>query len=266
MRAASACKDPNGVLLEILEDDPRAVEQRPRVRDLPVATRFLTLSVPDLDEARNTWLDVLGLPEETEVVLHTPEHEALWGLDGASRESFVVRAQDIFLEVVQYLDPVGKPWPEGYMISHIGPLNVALGVRDEKEHDALVAHCAEHGLVPNSTKPTLLKKLWYAVYVNDPHGLQHRAAVPQAGGQEGEGQPVQPARARLRAEPGTGDPGVRERVHLRPAGAGLGGPHRPRAHVRVVAVLLRPRWSAARRTVARWAPCVASPAAPGGWR
>ena len=164
-------KDPNGVLLEILEDDPRAAEQRPRVRDLPVATRFMTLSVPDLDEARNTWLHVLGLPEETEVVLHTPEHEALWGLEGASRESFVVRAQDIFLEVVQYLDPVGKPWPEGYMISHIGPLNVALGVRDGNEHDALVAHCAEHGLLPNSTKPTLLKKLWYAVYVNDPHGF-----------------------------------------------------------------------------------------------
>ena len=143
----------------------------PRVRDLPVATRFMTLSVPDLDEARNTWLHVLGLPEETEVVLHTPEHEALWGLEGASRESFVVRAQDIFLEVVQYLDPVGKPWPEGYMISHIGPLNIALGVRDGTEHDALVAHCVEHGLQPNSTKPTLLKKLWYAVYVNDPHGF-----------------------------------------------------------------------------------------------
>ena len=85
------------------------------MRDLPVATRFMTLSVPDLGEARNTWLHVLGLPEETEVVLHTPEHEALWGLAGATRESFVVRAQDIFLEVVQYLDPVGKGWPEGYI-------------------------------------------------------------------------------------------------------------------------------------------------------
>lgn len=164
-------KDPNGVLLEILEDDPRAAEQRSRIRDLPVTTRFLTLSVPDLAQARNTWLGVLGLPEEPDVVLHTPEHEALWGLKGASRESFVVRAQDIFLEVVQYLDPVGKPWPEGYHISDIGPLNVALGIRDEKEHDELVAHCQANGLVPNSTKPTLLKKLWYAVYVNDPMGF-----------------------------------------------------------------------------------------------
>jgi len=164
-------KDPNGILLEIMEDDPRAAEQRPRVRDVPVATRFMTLSVPDLDQARVTWIEVLGLPEETEVVLHSPEHEALWGLAGAARKSFTVRAQDVFLEVVQYLDPVGKGWPEGYQISDIGPLNVALGIRDGKAHDALVKHCSEHGLRPNSTKPTLLKKLWYAVYVNDPMGF-----------------------------------------------------------------------------------------------
>jgi catechol 2,3-dioxygenase-like lactoylglutathione lyase family enzyme/uncharacterized protein YndB with AHSA1/START domain len=164
-------KDPNGVLLEVMEDDPRAAEQRDRVRDLPVATRFLTLSVPDLAQARNTWLHVLGLLEETDIVLHTPEHEALWGLAGATRESFVASAGDIFLEVVQYADPVGAPWPEGYVISDHGLLNVSLGIRDEQDHDALIAHCIDHGLLPNSTKPTLLKKLWYAVYVNDPMGF-----------------------------------------------------------------------------------------------
>lgn len=164
-------RDPDGVLLEIMEDDPRAAEQRERPRDLPVATRFLTLSVPDLDEARHTWIDVLGLSLEQDVVLHTPEHEALWGLAGATRKSFTVRGQDVFLEVVQYLDPVGKPWPQGYRISDLGLLNVALGIRDEKQHDALVQHCIDNGLTPNSTKPTLLKKLWFAVYVNDPMGF-----------------------------------------------------------------------------------------------
>ena len=48
---------------------------------------------------------------------------------------------------------------------------MALGICDGKAHDALVKHCSEHGLRPNSTKPTLLKKLWYAVYVNDPMGF-----------------------------------------------------------------------------------------------
>ncbi len=164
-------KDPDGVLLEILEDDPRAGVRRDRVRDVPVATRFVTLSVPDLEEARTTWLDVLGLAEENEIVLHTAEHEALWGLAGATRQSFLARAGDFFLEVVHYTDPVGEPWPDGYQISDLGLLNVALGVRDEKEHGALVQRCIEHRLQPNSTKPTLLKKLWYAVYVNDPMGF-----------------------------------------------------------------------------------------------
>lgn len=164
-------KDPNGVLLEVMEDDPRAAEHRERIRLLPVTTRFLTLSVPDLARARHTWLDVLGLPEETDIVLHTPEHEALWGLAGATRESFVARAGDMFLEVVQYLDPVGKPWPDGYVISDHGLLNVAFGIRDEDDHGKLVEHCTANGLIPNSTKPTLLKKLWFAVYVNDPMGF-----------------------------------------------------------------------------------------------
>lgn len=164
-------RDPDGVLLEIMEDDPRPTDRRPRPHDVPVATRFVTLSVPDLTEARRTWVEVLGLPEEHDVVLHTPEHERLWGLDGATRESFVVHAQDMFIEVVQYADPVGKPWPHGYRISDHGLLNIALGLRSEDEHRQLVQRCIEAGIQPNSTKPTALKKLWYAVYVNDPMGF-----------------------------------------------------------------------------------------------
>lgn len=164
-------RDPDGVLLEIMEDDPRAPTHRPRPASAPVATRFVTLSVPDLEQARRTWIDVLGLTEVQDVALHTVEHERLWGLPGARRSAFVVAAGDMFIEVVQYLDPIGKPWPDGYRISDRGLLNVALGVRSEREHDALVQRCLEAGIVPNSTKPTLLKKLWYAVYVNDPMGF-----------------------------------------------------------------------------------------------
>ena len=164
-------RDPDGVLLEIMDDDPRSAEHRSRPYDVPVATRFATLSVPDLEQARRTWIEVFGLSEEPDVVLHTPEHEALWGLAGASRESFLLRAGDMFIEVVQYLDPVGKPWPEGYRITDHGLLNIALGLRSEDEHDQLVQRCIEAGIHPNSTKPTPLKKLWYAVYVNDPMGF-----------------------------------------------------------------------------------------------
>ncbi|WP_246540878.1 SRPBCC family protein [Mycobacterium spongiae] len=164
-------RDPDGVLLEIMEDDPRAADQRARPHHVPVATRFVTVSVPDLEQARHTWIEVLGLPEEHDVVLHTPEHERLWGLAGSARESFLLRAHDIFIEVVHYSEPRGKPWPRSYQISDYGLLNVALGFRSLPEQETMVSRCIEANIRPNSTKPTLLKKLWYACYVNDPMGF-----------------------------------------------------------------------------------------------
>jgi catechol 2,3-dioxygenase-like lactoylglutathione lyase family enzyme/uncharacterized protein YndB with AHSA1/START domain len=164
-------RDPDGVLLEIMEDDPRTVDRRSRPYDVPVATRFITVSVSDLAQARRTWIEVLGLPEEHNVVLHTSEHERLWGLDGASRESFLLHGGDMFIEVVQYTDPVGKPWPAGYRISDHGLLNIAFGLRSLSGQEQLVQRCIEAGVTPNTTKPTIVKKLWYATYVNDPMGF-----------------------------------------------------------------------------------------------
>jgi catechol 2,3-dioxygenase-like lactoylglutathione lyase family enzyme/uncharacterized protein YndB with AHSA1/START domain len=164
-------RDPDGILLEIMEDDPRTSNPRSRPHAALAATRFVTLSVPDLDQARRTWLEVLELPEEKDVVLHTPEHERLWGLEGASRESFVARSGDMFIEVVQYLDPAGEPWPEGYYISDLGLLNIALAVPTADEQKALVQRCTDAGITANTTKGTALSWRWYATYVNDPMGF-----------------------------------------------------------------------------------------------
>ncbi|MFV0495628.1 SRPBCC family protein [Mycobacterium sp.] len=162
-------KDPDGTLLEIMEDDPVVPGMAPRPAT-PTVVRFASLSVPDLDEARRTWVDVMGLPE-VDFHLHTPEHEGLWGLAGASRESFVVRAGDGLIEVVKYSDPVGKPWPVGYHISDIGIFNVALGPPDRVTLDALVAKCENSGIYPNTIKSFPLDRFWHANYVNDPMGF-----------------------------------------------------------------------------------------------
>ena len=164
-------RDPDGVLLEVMEDDPRSGAPRSRPHDVPVATRFVTLSVPDLEEARHTWVEVLGLTELPEFALHGPEHEELWGLSGAARESFVLRAGDLFLEVVRYLDPVGRPWPDGYRISDHGLLNVALGLRSFDALVDLVDACTAAGIPPNAPPPTTLKPVWSCSYVNDPMGF-----------------------------------------------------------------------------------------------
>jgi catechol 2,3-dioxygenase-like lactoylglutathione lyase family enzyme len=164
-------RDPDGVLIEVMEDDPRGSNRRARPHgEVPVATRFVTLSVPDLERARHTWLDTLGLAAAPDLRLHGPEHEALWGLAGASRDSFVAWADDFLVEVVQYQDPAGKPWPPGYRISDRGLLNVALGFRDREAFRAALARCEQAGLRPNR-RPFSFLGLWEVVYVNDPLGF-----------------------------------------------------------------------------------------------
>jgi catechol 2,3-dioxygenase-like lactoylglutathione lyase family enzyme/uncharacterized protein YndB with AHSA1/START domain len=165
-------RDPDGVLLELMEDDPRSGQQRPRPYvDVPVVTRFVTLSVPDLDQARRTWIEVLGLSEVTDMRLHGPEHEELWGLGGASRESFLLLAGDIFIEVVHYVDPVGKPWPDGYRISDRGLLNIAFHLPTFAAVKELVDTCQVAGIPANAPPPTTLKPIWSCSYVNDPMGF-----------------------------------------------------------------------------------------------
>ncbi len=170
-RRRVAIRDPEGILLELLEDDPRGPDRRARPRPhVPVVTRFVTLSVPDLARARHTWIDVLGLPEATDVVLHRPEHEALWGLAGASRRSFCAWAGDVLIEVVEYDDPRGAPWPADYRISDQGLLNIAFGFRDRSALDAMIRRCQSGGLRPNWNKLSVAG-LWEVVYVDDELGF-----------------------------------------------------------------------------------------------
>ena len=61
--ARRAClRDPDGVLVELMEDDPRAPEPRERPRPgVGAVARSVTLSVPDLERSRRVFVDVLGL-------------------------------------------------------------------------------------------------------------------------------------------------------------------------------------------------------------
>ena len=145
----AAFRDPyTGALVEVLEEGsatPGGI--RPRFYDLVPAVVYATVNVPDLAEARRFFVDTLGLEEEPGTVLHPPELEALCGLAGARRESFVARGGDVYLEVVRYLDPVGAPLPDDHLLSDRGLMNVAIGFR---EQDALAETYArvEAGRLP----------------------------------------------------------------------------------------------------------------------
>lgn len=169
--ARRACvRDPEGVLIELMEDDPRVPPPRARPRpDVPAVARSVTLSVPDLERSRRFFVDVLGLGVADRLELHQPQHEALWGLEGAKRESLVLSAGDFLVELVQYHEPVGRPWPPDYRISDQGLLNVAFGFRSRGELDAVHERCRAAGHRGNS-RPLMLGP-WSVVYVNDDQGF-----------------------------------------------------------------------------------------------
>lgn len=167
--ARRACvRDPEGVLLELMEDDPRQEppRERPRAGIAPVV-RSVTLSVSDLEASLRTFRDVLGLiPGDA---LHGAEHERAWGLEGAQRERAVLWADDVAVELARYESPAGRPCPDGYRISDQGLLNIAFGFSDRGEFKAAVRRCREAGLRPNG--PVMRLGAWSVVYVNDEQGF-----------------------------------------------------------------------------------------------
>jgi catechol 2,3-dioxygenase-like lactoylglutathione lyase family enzyme len=163
-------RDPEGVLLELMEDDPRLPDAPPRSRpEVPVAARSITVSVPDLDRSRHFFVDTLGMREANEIVLHSPEHEALWGLAGAQRKSLLLWAGDFLVELVQYTDPIGKPWPEGHRVCDQGLSHIALGFRSLREFNAVYRRAAAAGYKPN-WRPLHMLAI-SAVYLNDDQGF-----------------------------------------------------------------------------------------------
>jgi catechol 2,3-dioxygenase-like lactoylglutathione lyase family enzyme len=131
-------RDPDGVLLEVMEADMRVAGASPRPRpDLPSALRLVRASVPDLAQSIAYFVDTLGL-RRNDPSLHGPEHELLWGLGGSRRRVELLSAGDFWLELAEYEDPRPAPWPNDYRISDLGILNIAFGTRDEATYLAAI--------------------------------------------------------------------------------------------------------------------------------
>ena len=169
--------DPDGNLVELYERDPldglAPALERP---DLDAAVRVVTVSVPDLDGFCARAEAGLGLVRE-DVQLHGPEHEALWGLEGASRRAAVLRGGGVALEVVQYEEPIGRRWPEGYRLSDLGYKNVAVGYRDTGEFDRSFARAQQEGWTPHGTPLEI--GIFKVMYVDDPDGFDVEMLRPR---------------------------------------------------------------------------------------
>lgn len=166
-RRRACVRNPDGVYVEIMEDDPIPGGLGGE-RDCAAAVRSVTMSSPDL--ARSVaYLTAINGHGPEDIALHTPEHEALWGLPGARCERAVFRSGDVLVEVVRYQDPVGQPWPDGYRIVDQGILNIAYGARNRRDHQQVYARAAAFGARANH-KPVHLPGAG-VVYVNDGLGF-----------------------------------------------------------------------------------------------
>lgn len=167
-RRRACVLDPDGIHVEVMEHDPLPQPAGSERSGCPVAVRSVTLSTPDFD-ASVAYLAAINGSGPEDLPLHGPEHEGLWGLDGATCKRAVFRSGDILVEVVQYIDPVGQPWPPGYRISDQGILNIAYGLRSQPDHRQVYQRALAFGARPNC------KPIYFdgggVVYMNDPLGF-----------------------------------------------------------------------------------------------
>ena len=172
-------QDPEGNWIELLEADPMArMESDPMIRpELLCATRFIRVSVPQLEAARRTFVDTMGLTEVEDYALHSPEHEAQWGLAGATTRTALLSSRNFLVELVEYQSHQPRLRPDGYQICDQGYMNIAFGYRTTKEFNAEFARVTQQGLTPNG-KPVDIG-IFRVMYVNDPQGFSIEMLNPR---------------------------------------------------------------------------------------
>lgn len=142
-----AYRDPAiGAIVEVMEDGD--VLRAPAGRKAAPALVYAAASVSDLAAAKAYYTEVLQLPLAPDIELHAADADALWGLNGACSESVMVDAGGVFLEIVQYASPQGRPRPTDYRTSDQGIVNVALGALDKPPIEAAFRRLAAAGHAP----------------------------------------------------------------------------------------------------------------------
>jgi hypothetical protein len=165
--------DPEGNWLEIYERDPLTLVDGANTEvlrpEVPAVVRSMRASVPSLADARQAYVEAMGLQELEGVELHSAQDEARWGLADAKASSLVLRGDNFLLELVEYESPSARPWPGGYSIADQGFMNIAFGYRDRGDYDRSFAQATRGGMTANGDVVDI--GVFRVMYVNDPHGF-----------------------------------------------------------------------------------------------
>lgn len=174
-----AFRDPYvGVVVEVLEDGEGVPGGR-RVLDNSVdpALVYAAASVSDLTAAKDFYGGTLGLNVESRAQLHSQEHEAMWGLAQAKCDGFVLPLRDIFIEIVEYQSPAGRPRPANHNVVDQGIMNIALGSRSVPTIRELVSRIHRAGVV---STPPFGDDTFMATYINQPDRELELLALPES--------------------------------------------------------------------------------------
>jgi catechol 2,3-dioxygenase-like lactoylglutathione lyase family enzyme/uncharacterized protein YndB with AHSA1/START domain len=165
-----ALRDPDGNLIEVLEKDPLPGASQYTVRpEVPSTVRTMTVSVPDLERASKAWVEAFGLQPVDDIHLHTDADASLWGIEKMSSKRQTLTSGNFLVELVQYAEPVARPWPDGYQICDEGYMNIAVGFPDAAAFDRRFAEATGYGARPNG-KPVDIG-VFKVMYVNDSDGF-----------------------------------------------------------------------------------------------
>jgi len=137
---------------------------------------YATQSVSDLEASRRFYERGFLVECTGDECLHDDEDETLWGLEGAQRESLVVKGGEMLLEIVRYETPKGRPRRPDYKICDQGIANVAFGSHDIGEIVAALARLEAMGL---HTPYFLRGEEAGAAYINDPEREVELLAAPK---------------------------------------------------------------------------------------
>lgn len=113
-------------------------------RTLPgiIGVHHIGISVPDLEKAREFYLEILGAVEEVEPLswANNPYIDEIVGLKGSAARQFFCRLGNVQIEVFQYDAPKQAPLDTRRGVNEYGYTHIALQVKDiVAVHDRIVA-------------------------------------------------------------------------------------------------------------------------------